>query len=130
VDASRPVSVAIIEDDAPLREGPGILIAGTPGYRLTGTFDSVEQAMIPLPTSPTLFCWTSTCPACRDRRRCARSASASPDADSDAHHLRRAGPCVRVDLQLMNSGPIAEDCGLVAESDNLCGRLTTSDARP
>ena len=30
------VRVAIVEDDAALREGLGTLIAGTDGYRLTG----------------------------------------------------------------------------------------------
>ena len=43
------VSVAIVEDDAPLRDGLGMLIAGTPGYRLAGAFDSVEAALARLP---------------------------------------------------------------------------------
>ena len=41
----EPVSVAIVEDDAPLREGLGALIAGTAGYRLTGAFESAEAAL-------------------------------------------------------------------------------------
>lgn len=42
------VRVAIVEDDASLREGLGVLISGTPGYRLTGSYESVEEAMAPL----------------------------------------------------------------------------------
>ncbi|HYV86129.1 MAG TPA: response regulator transcription factor [Patescibacteria group bacterium] len=42
------VRVAIVEDDAALREGLGTLIAGTDGYRLTGAYGSVEEAMGPL----------------------------------------------------------------------------------
>jgi DNA-binding NarL/FixJ family response regulator len=45
METTGPVSVAIVEDDAPLREGLGVLIAGTPGYRLTGAFGSVEHAL-------------------------------------------------------------------------------------
>src|SRR5580765_4447138 len=42
------VRVAIVEDDAALRGGLGTLIAGTDGYRLTGAYGSVEEAMGPL----------------------------------------------------------------------------------
>jgi DNA-binding NarL/FixJ family response regulator len=45
VETTRPIAVAIVEDDAPLREGLRVLIGGTPGYRVTGTFGSVEQAL-------------------------------------------------------------------------------------
>lgn len=41
----RAVRVAIIEDDRGTREGLGMLINGTPGYRCTGTFRSVEDAL-------------------------------------------------------------------------------------
>ncbi len=45
MEAVRTISVAIVEDDAPLREGLGVLIAGTPGFRLTGAFGSIEEAV-------------------------------------------------------------------------------------
>lgn len=43
--SSRPIRVAIVEDDRATREGLGILIGGTPGYCCTGTFRSVEEAL-------------------------------------------------------------------------------------
>jgi DNA-binding NarL/FixJ family response regulator len=39
------VSVALVEDDPSLREGLSILISGSPGFRLTGAFPSVEEAL-------------------------------------------------------------------------------------
>jgi DNA-binding NarL/FixJ family response regulator len=39
------IRVAIIEDDRPTREGLGMLINGTPGYRCVGTYRSVEEAL-------------------------------------------------------------------------------------
>jgi DNA-binding NarL/FixJ family response regulator len=42
------LKVAIVEDDVSLREGLGVLISGTAGYRLTGAYGSVEEAMAPL----------------------------------------------------------------------------------
>ena len=42
------VRVAIVEDDESLRDGLGVLISGTAGYRLTGAYGSVEEAMGPL----------------------------------------------------------------------------------
>jgi DNA-binding NarL/FixJ family response regulator len=39
------IRVAIIEDDRPTREGLGVLINGTPGYRCVGTYRSVEEAL-------------------------------------------------------------------------------------
>jgi DNA-binding NarL/FixJ family response regulator len=39
------VSVAIIEDEPDIREGLGVLIRGTPGYRVTGSFRSMEEAL-------------------------------------------------------------------------------------
>src|SRR6266571_2197963 len=39
------ITVAIVEDDPRLREGLAMLIAGTPGFRLLGTFPSVETAL-------------------------------------------------------------------------------------
>ncbi|HZS09987.1 MAG TPA: response regulator transcription factor [Blastocatellia bacterium] len=39
------IRVAIIEDRRDLREGLAILISGTPGYRCTGGFRSMEEAL-------------------------------------------------------------------------------------
>jgi DNA-binding NarL/FixJ family response regulator len=50
-EPSPPITVAIVEDDAPFRDGLAMLIAGTPGYRLSGRFSSVEEALGPLATS-------------------------------------------------------------------------------
>jgi len=49
VENSRSISVAIVEDDAALREGLAMLIAGTPAYRLTGSYGSVEEGLAALP---------------------------------------------------------------------------------
>ena len=46
------ITVAIIEDDAKIRDGLGILIDGTPGYRCTGRFGSMEEALPRLDTAP------------------------------------------------------------------------------
>lgn len=42
---SQPIRVAIVEDDRPTREGLGLLINGTPGYRCIRTYYSVEDAL-------------------------------------------------------------------------------------
>jgi DNA-binding NarL/FixJ family response regulator len=39
------ISVAIVEDDRATREGLGMLINGTPGYRCQNTFRTVEDAL-------------------------------------------------------------------------------------
>jgi DNA-binding NarL/FixJ family response regulator len=39
------LTVAIIEDQPDIREGLRILIHGTPGYRVTGSFHSMEDAL-------------------------------------------------------------------------------------
>ena len=39
------IRVAIVEDDEKIREGLGMIINFTPGYRCTGTFNSVEDAL-------------------------------------------------------------------------------------
>ena len=44
----RSIGVAIVEDDPALREGLAMLITGTPGYRLTGSYVSVEDALASL----------------------------------------------------------------------------------
>ena len=48
MEDSRSIGVAIVEDDAALREGVAMLISGTPGYRLTGAYGSVEEALAAL----------------------------------------------------------------------------------
>jgi DNA-binding NarL/FixJ family response regulator len=40
-----PVQVAIVEDQRDIREGLKFLIDGTPGYRCTGAFGSMEEAL-------------------------------------------------------------------------------------
>ena len=39
------ISVAIIEDQSDIRQGLAVLIGGTPGYRVTATFRSMEEAL-------------------------------------------------------------------------------------
>jgi DNA-binding NarL/FixJ family response regulator len=39
------IGVAIVEDDRSTREGLGLLINGSPGYRCVGTYGSVEEAL-------------------------------------------------------------------------------------
>jgi DNA-binding NarL/FixJ family response regulator len=51
METRPPIAVAIVEDDARLREGLEMLIAGTPGYRLTGAYPSVEEALGALPAA-------------------------------------------------------------------------------
>lgn len=41
----QSIRVAIVEDDRATREGLGMLISGTPGYKCVGTFRSVEDAL-------------------------------------------------------------------------------------
>jgi len=41
----QPIVVAIVEDDRATREGLGLLIDGTPGYRCVAKFRSVEDAL-------------------------------------------------------------------------------------
>jgi DNA-binding NarL/FixJ family response regulator len=45
MQTEEAIRVAIIEDDRPTREGLGMLINGTPGYRCVGTYRSVEEAL-------------------------------------------------------------------------------------
>jgi len=42
---SQAIGVAIVEDDRATREGLGMLISGTAGYKCVGTFRSVEDAL-------------------------------------------------------------------------------------
>jgi DNA-binding NarL/FixJ family response regulator len=42
---AQEIRVAIIEDQKPTREGLATLIGGTPGYRVTATFGSMEEAL-------------------------------------------------------------------------------------
>jgi len=41
----EPIRVAIVEDQPDTREGLGVLIHGTHGYRVTGSFGSMEEAL-------------------------------------------------------------------------------------
>jgi len=43
--ATGPIRVMIVEDDRPTREGLGLLIDGTQGYRCVAKFRSVEEAL-------------------------------------------------------------------------------------
>jgi DNA-binding NarL/FixJ family response regulator len=43
--ADKPVTVAIIEDDASIREGISIYIDSTPGYSCNQVFESCEEAL-------------------------------------------------------------------------------------
>lgn len=43
--AAAEIKVALIEDDPRFREGLGVLVGGTPGFRLVGSFGSVEEAL-------------------------------------------------------------------------------------
>ena len=42
---AKPIKAAIIEDDAVARECLSLMINGTPGYKCTGAFSSVEDAL-------------------------------------------------------------------------------------
>jgi len=43
--AFDPITVGLIEDQREIREGLAALIGGTPGYRCTGVFSSMEEAL-------------------------------------------------------------------------------------
>jgi DNA-binding NarL/FixJ family response regulator len=45
MESIKPINVAIVEDDRATREGLSILIDGTPTYRCTGAYPSVEAAL-------------------------------------------------------------------------------------
>lgn len=47
-----PIAVAIIEDDAKMRDLLRLLLEGTPGYRCAATFSSVEDALSGMPVPP------------------------------------------------------------------------------
>jgi DNA-binding NarL/FixJ family response regulator len=42
---SDEIRVALVEDQKPLRDGLAALIGGTPGYRVVGSFGSMEEAL-------------------------------------------------------------------------------------
>jgi DNA-binding NarL/FixJ family response regulator len=48
----EPLTVAIVEDQREIRDGLAALIGGTPGYRCTGAFRSIEEALGPLENDP------------------------------------------------------------------------------
>src|SRR5215470_13699908 len=45
VSLPDPIKVAIIEDQRTIREGLAALIGGTDGFRCTGTYESMEEAL-------------------------------------------------------------------------------------
>jgi len=51
-EASNSIKVAIIEDQREVREGLAILINGTPGFRCTGNFRTMEDALRTLSGQP------------------------------------------------------------------------------
>ena len=42
---TQPLAVALVEDQRPLREGLAALVDGTPGYRVVGSYGSMEAAL-------------------------------------------------------------------------------------
>ena len=44
-EPQQTIKVALVEDDQRLREGLGMLVDGSPGFRLVGAFGSVEEAL-------------------------------------------------------------------------------------
>lgn len=46
MSADEPIRVAIVEDKLTMREGLALLINGTAGYRVVGTFRTVEEALL------------------------------------------------------------------------------------
>jgi DNA-binding NarL/FixJ family response regulator len=44
-DASNPIAVAIVEDLREVREGLAVLVNGTPGFRCSGTYRTMEDAL-------------------------------------------------------------------------------------
>lgn len=60
------ISVAIIEDQPDICEGLGMLIRGTPGYRVTGSFRTMEEALAGIGKGlPDVLWWTSDCRVCQ-----------------------------------------------------------------
>lgn len=47
--AATSISVALVEDNSGLRESLAVLLAGTPGFRCSGSFNSAEAALEGLP---------------------------------------------------------------------------------
>jgi DNA-binding NarL/FixJ family response regulator len=47
-----PIRVAIVEDEHAIRQGLSVLINGTPGFRCTGAFVSMEQALPEIEQDP------------------------------------------------------------------------------
>jgi DNA-binding NarL/FixJ family response regulator len=45
MDERTAIKVALVEDDGSTREGLRLLIHGSPGFRCTGAFESVEEAL-------------------------------------------------------------------------------------
>lgn len=45
METGNPIQVVIVEDDRAVREGLGMIINGTPGFRCLSTYRSVEDAL-------------------------------------------------------------------------------------
>ena len=50
--AEKPIRVAIVEDQHTIRQGLSVLIDGTPGFRCSGTYVSMEQALPEIGADP------------------------------------------------------------------------------
>ena len=49
---SQPIRVSLVEDQHVTREGLSFLIGGSPGFKICGQYDSMEQAIEQSPSSP------------------------------------------------------------------------------
>ncbi len=98
---AAPIRVALVEDDRATREGLGLLIDGTPGYRCVGLFRSVEEALRAGAARTAGRAAARHPPARHARlgRRPPVPRSLSVGADPDVDGLRRAGQGLRIDLQ-------------------------------
>ena len=85
------VRVATVEDQRGIREGLRFFIDNAPGFRCTGCFGSVEEAL-PALTPASVDIVLMDLGAARDvgHRRHSRHQGAPPDAEAGrAHRLRR-----------------------------------------
>ena len=50
-EQTTPILAAIVEDQREIREGLALLIGETPGFRCTGTYRSMEEALVGIPAA-------------------------------------------------------------------------------